>query len=195
MKRALALQPLRRRLPEIPAAPEIDEDGDEWRPGFAGDCSQSPLYVTDGHILLLASAITPEITIERSEERWALKHATETGIGDVWKPAEKRNDMIADFIGVCEYVDSTSEVAFLRDASGRVMVVDAHLLAFGVSAVHPDTLTVSGAPITARWFDTALALRRAGKLVGLLMSMRLSTDDFQRYDMHGEPVDLTEVVR
>lgn len=192
---AKALQPLRRKLPEIPGVPEIDEDGETIYPGFNGDCSQSPLYVTDGHILLLASAIDPTVTIARDEDRWAAKHATEAGIGDVWKPAETRNDLIADFIGVCGYparpwIDER-EVAFLRDPLGRVMAVNAHLLAFGVRAVHPDVLTVSAAPI-GRWFDSPLALRRDGKLVGLLMPMRLDADDFMQYDLHGEPVDLTD---
>lgn len=195
-----ALQALRRGLPAYPATPHIDEDGDIWRPGFAGNCSQSPLYVTDGHILLLAAAIDPAITLEQNEESWVRRHVNETEIGNVWKPAEKRSDVNADFIGVYEYGDDyQTEVAFLRDALGRVMIVNAHLLAFGVRAVHPGALTMDRAPIEATcmaprqvsWFNSPLALRRAGELVGLLMPMRFFPDDFQQYDMHGEPVGLS----
>ena len=194
---AKVLEPLRRRLPVIPAPLEIDEDGEGWRRGFAGDISQSPLYVTDGHILLLASAVDPATAIGRNEGSYARKYATENAIGAVWKPAEEREDVAADFIGVCEHGDSV-EVAFLRDTRGRVMVVDAHLLAFGIGAVHPDALTVSGAPMEAHggreWFEIPLAFRSAGTLVGLLMPMKLSAFDFPQYDMHGEPVNLTTVM-
>lgn len=185
------LKPLRRSLPELPGPEEVDEDGDKLYRGFCGDCSQSPLYVTDGHILLLASAIDPAIAIERNEDAWAVKHATQAAIDKVWGSAETREDVAADFIGTCLYGDGVSGVAFLRDTRGRVMVVNAFKLAFGVSALHPDTLTVSAADLPlSGWFDAPLAFRRAGKLVGLLMPMKISAADFMGYDMHGEPVSL-----
>ena len=192
------LQPLRRALPAFSAASVTDEDGAQPRWGFGGNCSQSPLYVTDGRILLLAAAIDPAIAIEQDGHCWDGKRATET----LWKRANNRGDVHADLIGVCDYhPGSTDEVAFLRDALGRVMVVNAHLLAFGIRAVHPDALTIDGAPIKATcmvpgqvpWFSSPLALRRAGELVGLLMPMSLSTDDFSGYDMRGEPVDICAI--
>lgn len=182
------LKPLRRSLPELPGPEEVDEDGDKLYRGFCGDCSQSPLYVTDGHILLLASAIDPAIAIERNEDVWALKHATQAAIDKVWGAAEKREDLAADFIGTCPCCDSGH--AFLRDTRGRVMVVNAFKLAFGVSALHPDTLTVSADLPLYGWFEAPLAFWRAGKLVGLLMPMKISAADFLGYDMHGEPVSL-----
>jgi len=196
------LRPLRRALPAFSAASVTDEDGAQRRWGFKGNCSQSPLYVTDGYILLLAAAIDPAIAIEQDGHCWDGKRATRAAIGNVWKCANNRSEVNADLIGVCDYdPGSTYEVAFLRDALGRVMVVNAHLLAFGIRAVHPDALTIDGAPIEATcmvpgqvpWFSSPLALRRAGELVGLLMPMSLSTDDFSGYDMRGEPVDICAI--
>lgn len=66
-------------------------------------------------------------------------------------------------------------------------------------AVRPDTLTVNaadkGKASGGGWlFDTPLALRRHGKLVGLLMPVRLNADGFREYDLGGEPVDLADVL-
>ena len=184
------LQPLCRELPEMPESPMVDEDGEELYRGFNGDISQSPLYVTDGHILLLASAIDPAFVITRNDDHYARKYATEEKIGVVWKPAEARDEVIADFIGATYDDDGARWIAFLRDGRGRVPVVNAYLLAFGLRAVLPDALTVDAASIKGQWFDTSVALRREGKLVGLLMSMKLSVNDFPQVDFHGEAVSL-----
>jgi hypothetical protein len=185
------LEYLRRALPAMPEVPEIDkETGEEYYAGFTGNISQSPTYVTDGHILLLASAIDPAVEIWRDEDCWFQKNASKKAIEKVWKAAEEREEIVADFIGVGLYCESIEE-ALLCDAQGRVMVVNAYLLAFCIHAVHPDVLTVNGAPID-RWFDSPLALRRGGSLVGLLMPMRISAEEsFAQYDLHGKPVDLT----
>jgi hypothetical protein len=189
------LKPLRRTLPVFPPTSYIDEDGEEGRPGFLGDCSRSPLYVTDGHILLLAAAIDPAIVFERNDANWVKRYATEREIGRMWKRAGKRSDVKADFIGVHAYGDPCqTELAFLRDALGRVIIFDAHMLAFGVSAVHPNALTIDATPNEKRWSNSPLAMRRAGELVGLLMPMSVSADEFQRYDLHGEPVELAVTV-
>jgi len=195
-----ALQQLRRRLPKFPAEPKIDEFGEEWLPGFKGDISSTPLYITDGHICLLASAVDPTVVIGRDKDNYAHKYTTEARIGEVWKLAEERIDVAADLIGVTDYCDS-AEIAFLRDRLGRVMVVNAHLLSFGLRAADPDALSVSVEPLveTTRWessgvrcFDTSLALKRAGKLVGLIMPMRLSADHFEQFDLRREPINLAD---
>ncbi len=183
------LGPLRHSLPAIPVVPRTDEEDNGWRAGFKGNCSQSSVYITDGHILLLASAINPAITIEQVKDEWLRRYVTEAAIEKVWQAAEERDDVAADFIVVCDFCDS--EVAFLRDASERVMVVNAHLLAFGVSAVHPNALTVSTKFIN-RWFNDPLAFWRDGSLVALLIPMRVSAaESFAKYDMYGKPIDLT----
>jgi len=79
--------------------------------------------------------------------------------------------------------------------------VNAHLLSFGLRAADPDALSVSVEPLveTTRWessgvrcFDTSLALKRAGKLVGLIMPMRLSADHFEQFDLRREPINLAD---
>jgi hypothetical protein len=192
-----ALEQLQRSLPVLPGLPWMDEDGDKRYPGFVGDISQTPLYVTDGHILLPASAIDPAFEISADDDSCLRKYATEAKIKVFWEPAESREDVAAVFIGCCNYGEHL-KVALVRDARGRVMVVSAYLLAFGVRAVRPDALSVCAADIKATclvrgqepWFDTPLALRRDGKLVGLLMPMRLGGDDYRSFDLHGEPVSL-----
>ncbi len=190
-----ALQPLRRGLPVFPPASRVDEDGETWRPGFAGNCSQSPLYVTDGHILLLAAAIDPRIALELNEESYVRKYANETEIRSIWTPVENRIDVTADFIGVYEYGDVyQTELAFLRDEKGRVMVLNAYLLAFGIHAVRPDSLTVSEAPTNGKWFDSPLALRSNGKVVGLIMPIRVSADEFHLHSLDGDPIKLADLL-
>jgi hypothetical protein len=186
-----ALKPLRRNLPVYPEKPVIDEDGDAYFLGFSGNISQSELYVTDGHILLLASAIDPAVPIARNDEAYGRRYPTEKAISAVWLPAERREDIGAELIGVGDYLEDHS-IAFVRDVRGRVMLVDARLLSFGVAAVHPDALTVSSAPLPTAisLFDSPLALRRDGNLVGLLMPMRLSAADFTHYAFDGPAIDL-----
>ena len=87
-------------------------------------------------------------------------------------------------------------MAFLRDIQGRVMVVNAHLLGFVIAAVHPDAMTVDSASFEKQWegyvkreyFNGPLALYRKGKLVGLLMPMRLELGDLPAYDFSGDAV-------
>lgn len=194
------LRPLGRLLPLMPETPKKDEWGEKHCHGWSGDASQSPLYVTDCHILLLRDAIAPAVVIEPTDEPWRGKYATEANIEEIWKRAETRNDGAADFIGVAEFRQLGDQVAFLRDPQRRVMAVGAYLLAFGLYAVGPDALTIDAAPIEATclprgqspWFDTPLALRRERKLVGLLMPMRLSPDDYPHCDLAGEPIPLSE---
>jgi hypothetical protein len=199
-----ALQPLRRTLPTTPAARRSDGDGEEWQPGFKGDVSQSPLYVTDDHLLLRRDEIDAAVIIEPNLDLYVGRYATEAAIGDVWRGAEARSDVPAEYIGTVEYGCSyLDEVAFIRDALGGVMVVDAHLLAFGIRAVHPNMLTVSAepepqanaGPSSPRLWSYPLAFRRGGKLVGLLMPLRLGAHVFPEYDLCGEPITLAEAVR
>jgi hypothetical protein len=185
------LQELQRSLPLMHETPKIeDETGEKYYRGFMGDSSKSPLYVTDGHILLLASAIDPAIVIERDEYSYSTKYATEARIAEIWEDAETRDDVRAEFIGVgfCERRPDL-DFAFIRDERGRMMVLNAHKLAFCVSAVRPDALTVSVEPIV-KMFDTSLSLRRYGELVGLIMPTKFAAEDFPQYDFHGEPVSL-----
>lgn len=195
------LQLLGRTLPPMPEAGEIDEEcGEKFYRGFSGNISQSDRWVTDGHILLAADAIDPEIAIERDEDNYGGKYATAARIAKVWASAESRVDVAADFIGVAGYYERGA-VAFLRDTQGRVMIVNAYLLAFGVWAAHPDELTVDAAQIEATclrrgqepWFNTPLALRRDEKLVGLVMPMKLGADDYAHCDLRGEPINLSKV--
>lgn len=195
-----AMKELLRELPELPGEPLFDEGtGETYYRGFNGNFSQTPLYVTDGHLLLLASAIDPEFKIERDDESYGRKYATEEAIQKVWNAAIERKHVHAEFIGMencCAGADMHSphmELAFVRDARGRVMVVNAYLLAFCVAAVRPDALTVSGEPAFRYAFDAPLALWRSGELVGLLMPMKLRAEDFAQYDMHGKPVSLAQL--
>jgi hypothetical protein len=186
---AQPLQPLRRCLPDVPDKPVIDEDGEEFFPGFNGDVSQSPLYVTDGHLLLLKGAIDPEVVINnRNPDHWTAKHATEEAIRKVWNDAMGREEGNADFIGGCD--GPFDGIAFVCDVLGRVTVVSGHKLAFALKAVHLDKLTVSK-KFFNRWPNDPLALWRDGNLVGLLMPIRVSAAElFAHYDLHGEPVNL-----
>ena len=192
---------LRRSLPAMPEPVKFDEEcGEPYRWGFNGNISQSARWVTDGHILLAVDAIDPAVVIERDECSYARKYPTEETIREVWDPVLTRSDVAAGFLGVCVQDEASSyELAFLRDTQGRVVVVDAWLLAFCVAAVHPDALTVSEAPWASwrdggRVCDTPVALRRGGQLVGLLMPMRMSLDEFCQYDLEGELVSLAQAV-
>ena len=178
---------------ELPAvALKIDEDGHACYPGFSGDCSQSARWVTDGHILVPAADLDDiAMAVKADPDDYGGKYATEAAIEEVWKAAEQRQDVAAEFIGcISDGRWGGGAVAFLRDARGRVMAVSADLLAWGIRAVRPDGLTVS-ADADELW-DTPLALRRAA-LVGLLMPLRYRASDFPHHDLHGEPVKILAV--
>lgn len=194
------LQLLRPSLPAYPPPVLGDEEVEEFSRGFQGDIAPSTIYVTDGHICLLRSAIDPALSIKKCDEESPLIKS-ESRVDAVWKPAQQRVDVSADFLGVLPYLDA--EIAFVRDSTGRLMVLDAYLLAFGVLAVHPDALTIDAAPIEATclrrgqvpWFHTPLALRCGGELVGLLMPMKFDVADFKDFDLTGPPAPLVVAAR
>ena len=141
------------------------------------------------------------VAIKQDEESCARKYATAKAMDKLWKAVESREDIPAELLGVARYFEDGNQVAFVRDVQDRVMVVNAFLLAFGLWAVHPDALTMAAAPIEASclrpgqtpWFDTPLALRRGGELVGLLTPMRLTVDEYPTWDFGGDPIPLAEV--
>ena len=195
-KETKTLQSLRATLPKLETRPQVDEsDGEEFWLGFQGDISQCSQYVTDGHIMLIRGAIDPEFKIRTDSYSPGRKYATREGIEKVIKSAKERNDCFADFIGCGKYLD-TQDMAFLRDIQGRVMVVNAHLLAFVIAAVHPDSLTVDAESFEKQWkgcvnreyFNGPLSMHRKGELVGLLMPMRLELGDLPAYDFSGDAV-------
>ncbi len=210
IKATKTLKSLRKNLPKLETRPQVDEilkahsdlrryqtphlDGEEYWLGFKGDVSQCSHYVTDGQILLIREAIDPEFEIRKDQDGFGRKYATRKTIEKIIKSAKERNGCFADFIGCGKY--GTQNIAFLRDIQGRVMVVNAHLLAFVIAAVHPDAMTVDSASFEKQWegcvkreyFYGPLALYRKGKLVGLLMSMRLELGDLPAYDFGGDAV-------
>ena len=195
IKATKTLKSLRKNLPKLETRPQVDElDGEEYWLGFQGDFSRCSQYVTDGHIMLIRGAIDPEFEIRNDPDNFRRKYATREEIEKVIKSAKERNGCFADFIGCGKY--GTQNMAFLRDIQGRVMVVNAHLLAFVIAAVHPDAMTVDSASFEKQWercvkreyFNGPLALYRKGKLVGLLMPMRLELGDLPAYDFSGDAV-------
>ena len=196
IKATKTLKSLRKNLPKLETRPQVDEsDGEEFWLGFQGDISQCIQYVTDGHIMLIRGAIDPEFKIRTDSDSFRRKYATREAIEKVIKSAKDRKDIAAEFIGCGKCLD-TQDMAFLRDIQGRVMAVNAHLLAFVIAAVHPDSLTVDANSFEKQWercvkrkyFYGPLALYRKEELVGLLMPMRIGLGDLPAYDFSGDAV-------
>lgn len=178
------LKRLRRRLPAVPTVPKVDDDGDEFWLGFEGNISGSEKFVTDGHLCLLASEINVTVRIYPCLDAIGLiTPPSEASILSCWNPIEMRNEKPAYYIGCALYEDYEVFRALMRDEIGRVMVVDAHILAFCIKAVHPDSFAVSEHTNKDGIFDQPLSLRREGKLVGIIMGVRLSGDYFKNYDL------------
>lgn len=185
-----ALLPLRRTLPEAPCIVEVDEYGNEYDRGFNGDMSTSPLFVKDGYMMLLASAIDPAMVVSQNEDLRARKYVSANSLENLWRLLE-REEIPAHIIGTT--CDGWEGVAFVRDTQKRVMVLDAYKLAFALRAVRPDELRVPAAYIegsVGNAIQSSLSLWRRGILVGVLMPLDVGAAAFSQYDLAGEPVRL-----
>ena len=180
------LEPLRRSLPSYPPKKVVDEFGDDITPGFGGNVSQSPKFITDGHVLLLRSAVPPDHAEIKNAEDYGGKKPTEASILAVWQPAEKRGSAEASFIG-CAEVESVGDVAVIRDSGDRIVLVNPHLLQFCIHHLRPHGMRVALGP---KYFGQPVSFHKDAALVGLLMPMRVSAQDVASYDLTTAPIRL-----
>jgi hypothetical protein len=180
------LKQLRRELPK-----EFTEE----HPGFHGNISGSDMFITDGHVCLLRSAVNLKLA-EAIEEfhGYYSKKPTETRILEMWELVEQRTEVPCHFIGCAKIArrndDSYCVVAILRDISNRVLIVSPYILAWSILHVKPDTMRMAFTPMH---YDFPLSLIKDEKMVGVIMPMRYYKDDVSDYDLTGEPVGLEEL--
>jgi hypothetical protein len=168
--------------------------------GFQGNISGSPLFITDGHLLIRRSAIDAMKVGDIAECEWYLgKKPSDKSIAQVWEPALSREQVAAGFIG-CATVnrfhlideDKSGEkhsvdLAVFRDAGDRVLIVDPHPFAFIVSPTHPDTSYVAKG---TGYGNLPCAFHKMGELVALLIPMRYSEADLNAFDLSTPFIEL-----
>lgn len=180
------LEQLRRSLPSYPPAKVVDKYGDVITPGFAGNVSASPRFITDGHVLVLRSAINPMMVGDIPEwEGYYGKKVTEASIDAVWGPATIRKNAPAEFIGCANKPDV--DLAVIRDVAARIVLVNLYLLSFIVAHTNPDFLNVAAGD---RYNELAISFYKKGELVALLMPMRYVKSDIPDYYLDGPAVPL-----
>lgn len=182
------LEQLRRSLPICDSA--MDQES------FRGNISQSHRFITDGHVLMLRSAIDPMKAgdIADFEGYWG-KKPTEESILAVWGPATVRKNSPAEFIGCASCIKTplkmptledndeiSVDLAVIRDVGRRIVIVNPYLLAFIVAHVSPDFLNI---PAGDRYLDAAVSFYKKGEMVALLMPMRYVKGDLPAYDFDG----------
>lgn len=172
------LEQLRRSLPIYDSA--MDQES------FRGNISQSCRFITDGHVLMLRSAIDPMKAgdIADFEGYWG-KKPIEESILAVWGPATIRKNAPAEFIGCANKADV--DLAVIRDVAGRIVIVNPHLMAFIVALTSPDFLNI---PAGDRYLDAAVSFYKKGEMVALLMPMRYVKGDLPDYDFDGPAMPL-----
>jgi len=166
--------------------PVLPKDAKEIEPnGWRGNISRSKKFITDGHSIILASAIVPGF--KASECKYGRVPPTLKDMQKVWGDANKRPTVPAHFIGCGRPKDMESIVAVIRDDNGRVLIVDHYILKFALSAVHASEIHVSAGP---KYEIEPLAIFHGTGIVALVMPMRYTRVDLREYDLTTDPVDI-----
>lgn len=134
------------------------------RKGFGGNFSASPKFVTDGHVLLLNSAVIENTKIEQDE---VSKLVTEGDIVTTWQMKTRVPSRLAYFIG-CGVWSDGGAVAVLHD-NKEYVYVDPYKLSFALQAVAADAMEVA----KHQPDKNPIILYREANPVGLLMPLRI----------------------
>ena len=154
--------------------------------GFQGNISKHKEFITDGHLMILASAVQKGFEIKLPIKGLPGSPSL-AGMKNIWDAANDRPTVPAHFIGCGHPGDMESIVAVIRDDNGRVLTVDPYILKFALSAVHADEIHVSAGP---KYDQDPLIIFHGTSIVALVMPMRYTRVDLREYDLTTEPVDI-----
>lgn len=160
--------------------------------GFLGNLSDGKKFITDGHSLLLADKVVKGWALKKFDG-YRSKDTKDGTIQKCWDDFSKREGKKAEFIGCGKADDgSTMEpmvVAVLRQENGEVVCVNPWILKFALSLVGADALSVSSGK---KWTQEPMNILRGEGVVGMLMPMRYSSRDLDKYDLTGPAIPLIE---
>jgi hypothetical protein len=167
-----------------PALPtDVKEIADK---GFLGNISKHEKFITDGHSMILASAVRDGFEIKLPDEGLHRSPAL-SGMQTCWDAANDRKTVHAHFIGCGHPGEMESLVAVIRDDNGRILIVDPYILKFALSSVKGDEVHISEGP---KYDVEPLAIFHGLGIVALVMPMRYTRDDLKKYDLTTDPVDI-----
>ena len=162
---------------------------------FRGNIADSKKFITDGHVMFLASAV-PEGMEFDDDHSFFSKSVSEKRIQESWDTAEKEEQVPAHFIG-CGMRDTLEVVAVLRDDRGRFTVFNPNILKLTLMATQADSLGTSSSD---DYYKKMTVFFRDGKMVGAAMGMRYAVSnradfdsDLKDYDLTGPAIPLSEV--
>jgi len=153
--------------------------------GFRGNIAEPGKYITDGHSMFLVDSVPDGMEFDEPEEPYG-KPVSQKRIQETWDKIENRDSISADFIG-CATLDSLKVVAVVRDKKGRMVVFNPYILKFALTITQADSLSLSD---TTENSIEAVALLRAGKMVGSVMAMRYERSDVKDYELDGPAITL-----
>lgn len=167
----------------------IDETTLKPKQAFTEDrASSDEAYLTDGHVLFMVPAMDAKVREslhERSPNKGpeAIKHSA---IEQVVRDATVKPQVRLVLRGVTTVGDEQDRAVFHDPKSDRLVVADPQLLKLAMKAVSPDayeqrleprtTEAVKGKPTVTPAEHSPIVMKRAGKVVGVLMPLRADTD-------------------
>jgi hypothetical protein len=153
--------------------------------GWSGNVSPSKKFITDGHSMILGSAVVSGFKPRECEN--GSSSPTLKSMQSLWDAANNRPTVPAYFIGCRHPKGTESIVTVIRDGNGRVLIVDPYILKFALSAVHADEIHVSAGP---KYEIEPLAIFHGTGIVALVMPMRYMWANLREYDLTTDPVDI-----
>jgi hypothetical protein len=151
--------------------------------GFRGNFSGSPKFITDGHVLLLNSAVLEDVHISQDKDSALV---VERSIQEVWHKETRSPSRPAYFIGCGAWLNG-DPVALLSDTK-TFIYVDPYKLSFCIQAVAADSMEVMKNDPENR----PVILYREKNPVAIIMPMRVLEPTLeQRYELVHDPVPIS----